>query len=667
VSNSTLTFQVAVNDGTNTSYDTVQVTVNADDDAPSASAGSDQTVNEGTNVTLDASASSDPEGQGLTYTWTQTGGTNVTLSDASVAQPTFSAPEGVSNSTLTFQVAVNDGTTTSYDTVQVTVNADDDAPSASAGTDQTVNEGTSVTLDASGSSDPEGQGLTYTWTQTGGTNVTLSDAGASQPNFTAPEGVSNSTLTFQVAVNDGTNTSYDTVQVTVNADDDAPSASAGADQTVNEGTNVTLDASASSDPEGQGLTYTWTQTGGTNVTLSDATVAQPTFATPDVSADTALTFQVAVSDGTTTSYDTVRIDMQAVDNDPAPSVNSNSTENTPGDPNVQAQAEPKSPESVENETTDVQPEMINPLPDSPVSPPAETEPVAVTPEDSSPETPPEVSAPVVTITPPQPGEPPENPAIGPELDTPVGTDNAPPVQDVRPPDEPVRDDGAPDENTPAVSVLNEAPNALVGESAQDELPIEWDGTEELRILNPASNDERVDVSANDELDEAMAMEAWERQSADARETLYDRFDVNDEIELPEANFDASQLEELARYSNRSLDDLFEPTTNDMMLQESGHNDPRPHAGQSGSHLNRWQDPYEDQPGTADSTNSAESMTPALDHQQYTEDDELGRAEESGTATNTAGFISRLWLAVRGLSVRNRSNDGRDNEQQNRRR
>ncbi|MHC5109332.1 MAG: DUF4347 domain-containing protein, partial [Planctomycetota bacterium] len=150
-------------------------------------------------------------------------------------------------------------------------------PVVSAGSDVTVSEGASVTLDASGSSDADGDTLTYTWTQTGGSTVTLSDASASQPNFTAPEGVSNSTLTFQVAVNDGTTTSYDNVQVTVNADDDAPSASAGADQTVNEGTNVTLDASASSDPEGQGLTYTWTQTGGTNVTLSDASVAQPTF------------------------------------------------------------------------------------------------------------------------------------------------------------------------------------------------------------------------------------------------------------------------------------------------------------------------------------------------------------------------------------------------------
>src|SRR3954470_7241457 len=60
--------------------------------APIADAGLDQAVASGAFVTLDASASSDPAGLALSFAWTQTAGSVVALSSATIAQPTFGAP-----------------------------------------------------------------------------------------------------------------------------------------------------------------------------------------------------------------------------------------------------------------------------------------------------------------------------------------------------------------------------------------------------------------------------------------------------------------------------------------------------------------------------------------------------------------------------------------------
>jgi len=187
--------------------------------SPKAVAGEDRDVNEGETVYLDGSGSYDPDGSIVYYTWTQTAGSIVTLSDPNDAAPSFTAPPvGASGETLTFQLEVtDDGGLKDADTINISVSDLSESPIADAGDDQTVNEEEAVSLDGGGSYDPDGSIVDYLWTQTAGTTVTLSDPNDVTPSFTAPYvGSSGVTLIFQLTVtdNDGFE-STDTCEVNV--------------------------------------------------------------------------------------------------------------------------------------------------------------------------------------------------------------------------------------------------------------------------------------------------------------------------------------------------------------------------------------------------------------------------------------------------------------------
>jgi hypothetical protein len=75
-----------------------------------ADAGTAQAVDEAVVVQLDGSRSSDADGDSLTYTWRQTAGPTVPLSNGGSARPTFVAPANIStNEELLFELVTNDG------------------------------------------------------------------------------------------------------------------------------------------------------------------------------------------------------------------------------------------------------------------------------------------------------------------------------------------------------------------------------------------------------------------------------------------------------------------------------------------------------------------------------------------------------------------------------
>jgi hypothetical protein len=90
---------------------------------PVANAGADQFVGPGSVVTLDGSASSDPDGTVASYAWAQLSGTTVTLSSGTAQKPTFTAPSSITGSTLVFGLTVTDdvGGVSTQDTITVSV------------------------------------------------------------------------------------------------------------------------------------------------------------------------------------------------------------------------------------------------------------------------------------------------------------------------------------------------------------------------------------------------------------------------------------------------------------------------------------------------------------------------------------------------------------------
>jgi hypothetical protein len=264
---------------------------------PVAQAGSDQTVKRNATVTLDGTDSTDPDGDALAYRWTQTSGPTVALSSTTSSQPSFAAPN--QSGTLSFSLTASDGQSTSTaDSVSITVqNA---APTAISSNAVSAGLGSMATLDATQSFDPDGDPLSFVWTQLSGPQVTITTVAPGISQFQVPN--IPVVLVFALTVSDGEATSV-TINITVNVivvtlPNQPPVVSAGSDFDAPRRATVTLNGTAF-DPDFDPLTYTWEQVDGPAVTLANANTLSPTFAAPETPAQ--LRFALRASDGVHTS------------------------------------------------------------------------------------------------------------------------------------------------------------------------------------------------------------------------------------------------------------------------------------------------------------------------------------------------------------------------------
>jgi len=204
-----------------------------------------------------------------------------------------------------------------------TTNVQNSVPVANAGQDQTVVNQSLTTVNASGSTDADGDVLAYTWefeSRPVGSTAVLTDSDPSTPDNPrdpvrtfVPDIAGDYVVRVTVADGFPDSSSTDTVTVTSVL---GPVANAGPDQDVSfivAGTTVNLDGTQSSDPTGQQLAYSWEilSFSGTPPAVSPvligADTATPTFDITALDQLGTYTIELTVDNGTLSATDQVRV------------------------------------------------------------------------------------------------------------------------------------------------------------------------------------------------------------------------------------------------------------------------------------------------------------------------------------------------------------------------
>jgi hypothetical protein len=234
----------------------------------------------------------------LSFAWTfvsKPAGSVATLNNPTSSIASFTA-DAVGD--FVVQLVVTDNLGAKSAPANITVSTVNSAPLSDAGPDQVITlVGATVSLNGANSYDPDGDALTFSWLLVAvpsGSTATLSNATTSTPSFVADKR-GDYIASLIVADELGLRSSADSVNISYS--NLKPVADAGGNQAVFVNEIVTLNATGSSDPNHDSLTYQWTITStpsGSTVVLSDNTSSHPTFR-PDTAGTYVIT--LTVSDG----------------------------------------------------------------------------------------------------------------------------------------------------------------------------------------------------------------------------------------------------------------------------------------------------------------------------------------------------------------------------------
>ena len=302
----TIGLQVA---DTELAIDVTTTTLTINNVLPVADAGDAYVIAEGTSLTLDASGSTDAGGDSLIYAWDLDN--DGEYDDAIGMSPTVTWDTlnalGLSSDGTAHQIGLQVTDDIGSSTASTTLTLNNIAPIAHAGDAYVISEGSSLTLDATGSTDAGGDSLTYAWDLDN--DGEYDDAIGMSPTVTwdtlnalglASDG---SVHTIGLQVSDDGDLSTSTASLTIN--NILPTVISGGAYQINEGSSLTLDASGSTDAGSDSLTYAWDLDNDgeyDDVIGVSPTVAWDTLHAMGLSSDgTAHTVGVRVSDDTGSS------------------------------------------------------------------------------------------------------------------------------------------------------------------------------------------------------------------------------------------------------------------------------------------------------------------------------------------------------------------------------
>ena len=246
---------------------------------PIANAGPAQVVTTGSPVILNGSESKAPTGLILSYSWKQIPtGASITLSGVNTPVWEFTAPKVDANTLLRFQLTVtNNFGQTGTDTVNILdkTGSTSNAPTQS----QVVRSTPAITT----SIPSINQNKVSNSVSIPNNNEVV------QPPLTAPISPPLTPPINKQLVPQANNAAQP-------PSNDSPIANAGHDQVVNTNSTVALVGSLSKDPDGDPISYHWTQVSGSPaITLGGVNTPVWQFTAPNVPSDTTLTFQLTVT------------------------------------------------------------------------------------------------------------------------------------------------------------------------------------------------------------------------------------------------------------------------------------------------------------------------------------------------------------------------------------